>query len=198
MAPKLKTERLTIRELNDSDLRSFVTYRAMPSIAEFQDWSDYTYEDASALLKEVNEAPFGTVGRWFQLAIIDKTLNQVAGDLAVHFIDNDQVKIGFTIAPEFHKKGIAFEALKALLDFLFKDLSKHRVIAITDARNKAAYGLLAKAGFRKEAHFVENIFFKGSWGSEYLFAMLGSDWTAQVRVKAASQNIHSENGAHGN
>ena len=181
MTPIIKTVRLTIRALNQSDLHSFTNYRAVPSIAEFQDWSNFTYQDALTLLEEINETPFGTVGEWFQLAIIDNTLNQLVGDLAVHFIDSDQVEIGFTIAPEFHKKGIALEALYALLDYLFKDLNKHRITATTDACNKAACRLLDKAGFRKEAHFIENIYFKGSWGSECLFAMLRSNWTAHVR-----------------
>jgi RimJ/RimL family protein N-acetyltransferase len=183
MTPIIETERLTIRALNESDLRNFTNYRAMPSVAEFQSWSDFTYKDALDLLKEINQTPFGTVGQWFQLAIIDNTLNQLVGDLAVHFIDNDQVEVGFTIAPEFHKKGVAFEALNALLEFVFKDLNKHRVVATTDACNTAASRLLGKAGFRKEAYFIENIFFKGSWGSEYLFAMLNSDWTARAQER---------------
>jgi RimJ/RimL family protein N-acetyltransferase len=33
-----------------------------------------------------------------------------------------------------------------------------------------------RVGFRQEAHLVENIWFKGQWGSEYLFAMLQREW----------------------
>ena len=39
--------------------------------------------------------------------------------------------------------------------------------------------LLRALGFRQEAHFVENIFFKGAWGSELLFALLSREWTAR-------------------
>lgn len=35
------------------------------------------------------------------------------------------------------------------------------------------------AGARREAHFVENVFFKGSWGSEFSFAILGREWWAR-------------------
>ena len=56
----------------------------------------------------------------------------------------------------------------------------HRVIAVTDAENAAAAALLTRVGFRKEAHFRDNVFFKGAWGSEFLFAMLASEWTDSV------------------
>jgi RimJ/RimL family protein N-acetyltransferase len=35
---------------------------------------------------------------------------------------------------------------------------------------------LEAVGFRQEAHFVENIFFKGAWGSEFQYALLASEW----------------------
>jgi hypothetical protein len=35
-------------------------------------------------------------------------------------------------------------------------------------------------GFREEAHLVENVWFKGSWGSEYVFAMLKQEWASRV------------------
>ncbi len=171
-----RSERLIIRKFVQDDLSSFAEYRADPSNAEFQSWSDYTLEDAQALYDKMNAVPFGTEGHWFQLAIASTGSNQLMGDLAVHFIDKDQVEVGFTMAPEFQRKGIAAEALMLLLNFLFKDLNKHRVIAMTDARNEASRRLLEKVGFRKEAHFVDSIFFKGAWGSEFSYALLHSEW----------------------
>ena len=58
-------------------------------------------------------------------------------------------------------------------------LNMHRVSATTDAENKAAQNLFQRLGFRQEAHFVEHVWFKGAWGSEYVFAMLQREW--QVR-----------------
>jgi RimJ/RimL family protein N-acetyltransferase len=29
---------------------------------------------------------------------------------------------------------------------------------------------------REEGHFIENIWFKGKWGSEYQFAILEREW----------------------
>jgi RimJ/RimL family protein N-acetyltransferase len=47
------------------------------------------------------------------------------------------------------------------------------------AENKAAQKLFQRLGFRQEADFVEHIWFKGAWGSEYVFAMLQREWLAR-------------------
>jgi RimJ/RimL family protein N-acetyltransferase len=39
--------------------------------------------------------------------------------------------------------------------------------------------LLERVGMRREAHFVENVFFKGAWGSEFLLAMLAREWSSE-------------------
>ncbi len=40
----------------------------------------------------------------------------------------------------------------------------------------ASYKLLERLGFRREAHLVENIWFKGAWGSEFHYALLEREW----------------------
>ena len=59
--------------------------------------------------------------------------------------------------------------------YAFGKLKMHRVVATTDAKNVASYRLLEKLGFRREAHFLQNIFFKGAWGDEYQYALLHSE-----------------------
>ena len=50
------------------------------------------------------------------------------------------------------------------------------MVEIVDAENIASIRLLKSVGFRQEGHFIENIFFKGRWGSEIQFAMLKKEW----------------------
>jgi RimJ/RimL family protein N-acetyltransferase len=35
-------------------------------------------------------------------------------------------------------------------------------------------------GMRREAHFVHNEIFKGSWGDELVYAMLEDEWRARA------------------
>ena len=174
--PTLTTERLIISAFIKEDLEIFSRYRAQPEVARYQSWSEFTYSDALSLFQKTNYANFGVPGCWYQLAIADATNYHLLGDLAVHFIDSEQVEIGFTIAPEYQHQQLAKEAVTALLDYLFNSLNRHRVVATTDTRNMACCRLLEGLGFRREAHFRQNIFFKGAWSDEYQYAMLKNEF----------------------
>ncbi|QIZ77534.1 GNAT family N-acetyltransferase [Ferrimonas lipolytica] len=175
LTPSLKTHRFTIRAFTAADLELFTHYRSQPEVAKYQSWSDFNYADALSLFEKMDYQNFGVVGAWYQLAIADCESDILLGDLAVHFIDDEQVEIGFTIAPANQQKHVAKEAAVALLGYLFNTLNKHRVVATTDAQNVASYRLLESLGFRREAHFRQNIFFKGAWGDEYQYAMLRTE-----------------------
>jgi RimJ/RimL family protein N-acetyltransferase len=167
---------IQIRAFVEGDLPTFAAYRAEPEVARYQSWTTYTYEDARRLFDTMQEHPFGTPGEWFQLAIASSDTDALLGDLAVHFIDDEQVELGFTLSPAHQGKGVASLALREMVTYLFHTMKKHRIIATIDVDNVAARRLLEAVGFRQEAHFVENIFFKGAWGSEFQYALLASEW----------------------
>lgn len=173
--PVLRTDRFVIRAFEPKDLRAFAQYRSHPEVAKFQSWTDYSYPDALALFEGTDYSAFGEAGNWYQLAVSERETDELVGDLAVHFMGDQQVEIGFTVSPGYQGRNIATEAVSGLLAYLFGDLGKHRVVATTDSQNVPSCRLLEKLGFRREAHFVQNIFFKGAWGDEYQYALLHSE-----------------------
>lgn len=88
---------------------------------------------------------------------------------------------GITISTLHQQKGYAKETMLGILKYLFETEHIHRVTETVDAENTASIHLLKSLKFRQEGHFIENIFFKGKWGSEYQFAMLNSEWKTSQR-----------------
>lgn len=173
--------RVRIRDFSGKDLVEFARYRAEPKVARYQSWEHYTLEDAQRLYAAQQATSFGTLGSWHQVAVTDKRDDSLLGDCALHFLeDGQQMEIGFTLAPQHQGKGLAREAVGLLVGHLFGIMQRHRVIAVTDAENLPAQKLLTALGFRKEAHYVKNIFFKGKWGDECLFACLSTEWKSKV------------------
>ena len=174
----LETPRLFVRRFRDADLQPFVAYRAHPDVARYQSWSDYDEARGRALIASMQAVQPGVPGQWFQFALEAREGGVLVGDLAFKVSEAEprEAEVGFTLAPGHQGKGYGTEALRALLGYAFGTLGLHRVYAVTDALNAPAAALLERVGMRREAHYVENVWFKGAWGSELLYAMLEREW----------------------
>lgn len=172
------TKQLTIRQLDQSDLPEFLLYRSNPEVTKYQGFDVMTEEQAAEFISTNSYNRFGKAGEWVQYAIARSKTNKLIGDCAIRLKMHDAriAEIGITISHLEQRKGYAKEAMMGILSFLFENHNIHRVEETVDAENTASVQLLESIGFRQEAHFVENIFFKGKWGSEYMFAMLKREW----------------------
>lgn len=173
----IETERLRIRNLQLTDLADFHAYRSNPAVTRYQGFDVFSIEEAETFIKEQTDKSFGKPGEWVQYGIENKASGKLIGDCAIR-LDHDARlgEIGITISPAEQKKGFAKETLLTILDFLFSRPGFHRVTETVDAENLASIQLLKSTGFRQEGYFIENIFFKGKWGSEYQYVMLKEDW----------------------
>jgi RimJ/RimL family protein N-acetyltransferase len=179
----LRSARLVLRRLHASDLPGVVAYRSRPEVARYQDWETFTLTDAERFLEQQARLHPDIPGTWFQLAIELQAGGVLIGDCGLHCRRDDprQAEVGITLAPEHQGQGYAAEALRCLLDYAFFTLHKHRIVALTDAENGPASALLERVGFRREGHFLQNVWFKGKWSSEFLFAVLDEEWLRQRR-----------------
>jgi RimJ/RimL family protein N-acetyltransferase len=185
----LRSPRLLLRPLRRDDLAALCAYRSLPEVARYQDWESYSPDDAARLIDDQSGREPGVSGTWFQLAVVESATGTLVGDCGLHCRHEDPrlMEIGITLAPAHQGRGYAAEAIECLLDYVFGRLGKHRVSAITDADNHAAAALFRRLGFRLEAHFIEHLWFKGRWGSEFVFAMLRREWVAVGQEKRAPQ-----------
>jgi RimJ/RimL family protein N-acetyltransferase len=174
----LISKRLRLRRLRPDDAEALCAYRSLPEIARYQYWENFDLNDAIQLIETQSAAEPNIPGSWFQLAVVSVSTGCLIGDCGLHTRKEDprQMELGITIAPRQQGHGYADETVECLLDYIFGTLDKHRVFASVDVLNRPAIALCRRLGFRQEAHFIENIWFKGQWGSEYLFAMLKHEW----------------------
>lgn len=175
---QLETERLIIRNLESSDVENFYFYRSNPEVTKYQSFDVMTLDQAEKFIESQKGKMFGKPGEWVQYAIEHKDTKKLIGDCAIKLDEYDIriAEIGITLSHTEQKKGFAKETMKEILKFLFSLKDFHRVVEIVDAENENSIKLLENCGFKREGHFIENIFFKGKWGSEYQYAMLKRDW----------------------
>ena len=175
---RIESERLILRRFEASDLAPFVAYRNDPEVARYQSWDSCDEHEARAFIREMASERPGVPGEWFQFAVEPKVTGGLIGDCAIRVDEQEpyRAEFGFTLARDHQGRGFASEAASRLLDYAFDDLGLHRVVAIADCRNTPSWALLERIGMRREGHFLENVWFKGEWADEYLYAVLKDEW----------------------
>ena len=172
---ELKTERLILRPIEEKDANAILIYRSDSETNKYQGWIPKTIEDVYSFLKKTS-SEIDIVNTWFQFAIIDIVKSDIIGDIGIHFLDDEQAEIGCTLGKENHGKGYATEALKSVLNLLFNELNKHRIIGSIDPKNISSIRLVERLGFRKEAHFKESLLINGEWVDDIIYAILKREW----------------------
>jgi RimJ/RimL family protein N-acetyltransferase len=177
----LSSERLRLRRLRGEDAAPLCAYRSLPEVARYQYWDSFGLDDAARLIESQSKADPNIPGTWFQLAITHAATGGIIGDCGLHCQKSDprQMEIGITLAPSHQARGYADEAVECVLDFVFGSLGSHRVFAAVDVLNRPAIALCRRLGLRQEAHFLDNLWFKGRWSSEFVFAILKREWEEQ-------------------
>lgn len=91
---------------------------------------------------------------------------------------NFRAEIGYMLLPEYWRKGLATEAIQAVLKFGFETMHLHSIEADINPENEASRAILLKNGFRKEAYFRENFYFDGQFLDSEIYGLLVSEWEA--------------------
>jgi RimJ/RimL family protein N-acetyltransferase len=184
MAPSLdvvdwpvRTERLVLRRLADGDLPRIFAYRSQPEVAE---WIGGQAADVESLAERFGDGA---------TAVVVEHEGQVAGDLMVRIQDGwgqhevaDQAaaveaELGWTFDPAHQGRGLATEAIRALLDVCFNDLGLRRVVASCFTANEPSWRLMERIGMRREAHNVADSLHRDhGWLDGYLYALLAEEW----------------------
>lgn len=173
----LESERLLLRRFADGDLLPFLAYLNDSLVARYQTWESYSEQQARDVIEQQKNLEPGLPGQGFTFALELKETGVLIGHIALKTQEDNQLaEIGFTLSREYHGKGLAFEAASRVLEYLFINLKMHRVTAITDCENHRSVALLSRLGMRREGRFIQNIWFKGKWGDEYLYAILREEW----------------------
>ena len=176
----LHTSRLLLRPLSPDDAGAIYAYRSDAQMNKYQGWIPESLDEVQTFISR-NTAEFNSPDSWYQLVIVLQSSSEVIGDVGVHFLSEGsrQVELGCTLNRKFQGNGYATEALAGLITHLFNDLNKHRITASVDPRNHSSMKLMERLKFRREAHFVESLFFRGEWVDDVIYAKLAREWMAE-------------------
>jgi RimJ/RimL family protein N-acetyltransferase len=174
------TQRLRLRSLTAADADQMHGYRSCPEVIKYQGRGAKSLEEVDVFIASMSNVNLNAPG-WNQLAIELLSDGSLIGDCGINILDDTRIaEFGITLAPAYHSKGYATEALKAVLELLFVEHKKHRVFASVDPRNLPSMALMGRLRLRKEGHFMQSLWLKDTWVDDVVFAMLASEWKPET------------------
>lgn len=142
------TRRLVIRRLRAEDAPALAAYRRDPEVARYQGWSEFSDADAREFVAEMRAGRPGVPGEWYQFALGLLPEGRLIGDIGLkrHAGDPSLADIGYTLATEHQRRGLASEAVAAVIELAFARLGVECVHATIDERNAASIALARRLG----------------------------------------------------
>lgn len=171
----METERLLIRRFSPNDWQDLFEYLSQKDVVKYEPYGVFT-EDASreeAINRSKNES------FW---AVCLKDTGKLIGNIYLSKQEFDTWELGYVFNKNYQGKGFATEAAKALLNYIFKNMGAHRVVAMCNPLNEPSWKLLERLGMRREGYLIKNIYFhidnnnQPIWQDTYEYAILASDW----------------------
>lgn len=165
-----ETDRLILRRYQREDLRDLFEYLSDPKVVEFEPYKPMT-------LDEVRENLEWRIGTEEMIAVEHKGSHKMIGNVYLGKREFAALEIGYVFHQEYWGKGYAAESCQELIRQAFSN-GIHRIYAECDPNNIRSWKLLEALGFRREAHFVKNVFFwkdengKPVWKDTYVYAKL--------------------------
>lgn len=183
----VRTQRLVLRPATVGDADAVLAVRAQPEVHR---WLTVAHRDAAAFHEE-------WPGRLAATLVMEHE-GRLVGDLMVRIEDawaqaevveharGVQAELGWVLDPAYAGRGLATEAVAALLPLCFERLGLRRVTALCFADNEPSWRLMERLGMRRESHNIaESLHRDLGWLDGYGYALLAEEWRA--RRDAAAQ-----------
>ncbi|WAC68771.1 GNAT family N-acetyltransferase [Microbacterium sp. SL75] len=172
-------ERVRLRPFEKSDLEAMATYRGDADVCRFLPFEPQSPDDIRRRNGHLMGGTSLEGARGGVMLVIEND-GTVIGDLVLFHLDIEagSAEIGWVVSPAASGRGLATEAVRALIDTAFDVYGLRRLVAQIDADNARSVALAERLGLRREAHFVENEWFKGRWSDLLVYAVLDREWAA--------------------
>jgi RimJ/RimL family protein N-acetyltransferase len=181
----IETERLRLRRYEDRDLGDILAFTRDADfwLARNMKWPA-TEDGVREYWEAQRDIDPATDPRWFDLVVELKAEHEAIGSVGLGFAKSGGLRqgtIGWLLARKHQGRGLATEAVRALVTTGFRELGLHRISARTGRDNVRSWRLMERLGMRREAHFRESHEVKGRWGDEFVYAILADEWPAPGR-----------------
>lgn len=171
--PILTGKRLVLRQITIKDAHALYELRSSEVVMRYIDKPlAKTVHDAVELIEKIMDNLTYNEGITWAICLAEDM--RMIGTIGFYRFKKEhyRAEIGYLLLPEFHGRGIMFEAIQLVVQFGFKQLNIHSIEAIVNPENNASIKILEKNGFVREAYYVEDYYFEGKFLDSAVYSLL--------------------------
>lgn len=174
--PALQTQRLILRAFTLADASRVQELAGERDVAKMTYLLPHPYPAGLAEtwigshaenLKKDKEAIF---------ALVEKATQTLIGSMGLRLVrEHEKAEVGFWIGKPYWGKGYATEALRAVIEFGFKELKLNRIFGLHFGENPASGRVMEKVGMKYEGCLRQHIKKWGTFQDAKIYAVLANE-----------------------
>ncbi|WP_270181007.1 GNAT family N-acetyltransferase [Alkalihalobacillus sp. CinArs1] len=175
--PTHETKRLLLREVRTEDAEAMLGYLSDSDVVKHMGLEPFRSIDDA--LDEINwYKSIHKEGSGMRWGLILKESDEMIGSCG--FLNRSprhrRAEIGFELNKSYWGKGLASEALHAVIAFGFRELELERVEALIELENRSSQKLVEKQGFMREGLLRHYEYTCGKFDDLYMYSMLREEY----------------------
>ena len=177
--PKLLTPRLFLRRLEKKDYADMYDYSRDSEVTKYLTWEPhpdphYTMRYVSYIIPKYRS------GEFHDWAVIDRASGKMIGTCgftSFNYMHNSG-EIGYVLHRDYWGRGLAAEAIRAVMRVGFLDLNLHRIEAKYMIGNERSRRVMEKCGMQFEGVQRDAMYIKNRYETIGICSILSSDYIA--------------------
>ncbi|MEK0179398.1 MAG: GNAT family protein [Microcoleus anatoxicus] len=177
--PTIETERLLLRKITLNDANDMFEYGSDPLVSQYTMWSTHTsIEDTKSFLRSLTK--MYKKRELIDWGIVHKTEQKLIGTCGYveWSMNHSRAQIGYALSRKYWNQGYMSEAVSAIIDFGFREMSLNKIEARCAQENIASARVMEKVGMQLEGILRQQLFVKDQYWDLKIYSILRDDFFA--------------------
>ncbi|MBQ8381600.1 MAG: GNAT family N-acetyltransferase [Clostridia bacterium] len=175
--PRLETKRLILRPMEAGDAADMFDYARRIDTTRYLLWHPHpSVEYTRSYLAMIGR--LYRKGQFFDWAIVEKDSGRMIGTCGFTRLAKQHAlgEVGYVLNPDYHGRGYATEAVRAVIAFGFENLELHRIEGRYMVENTPSRRVMERCGLSFEGVWRESMLVKGRYRDIGVCALLRDDY----------------------
>lgn len=182
---KLEADRLRLRPISLSDAAAIFEYARAPQVSQYTLWEPHnTIADTEAFIKDYVFPRYRNQEPEALGIVLKEDERLVIGTVGCFWVSraSNSMELAYALAESYWGKGIAAEASRAIINYVFSDFPVIRIQARCKAENTASRRVMEKIGMQFEGTQRSSLKHRNRHWDMHYFSILKTEWETKNEI----------------